>query len=166
MIEQVLFWGFATLVTICSLCVVTLKNPVSSAAFLILDLFLLAGIYAMQGADFIAAIQLIVYTGAIVVLFLFVVMILNLESEGPRAWRQGPIESLALAFVVSGLVFLSYHIFALKTSDPVSYFTQVDNTREVASVLFYKYVWPFEIVSILILLAIVGSVAIAKRRQR
>lgn len=161
--EQIIFWSLAFLITLCSTVVVTSKNPVSAAAFLIMNLFLLAGMYAFQGADFVAAIQIIVYSGAIVVLFLFVIMILNLEPEKLKPWNLDPLESITLLLVVAGFSFLSYKIFNLRVEGQESLYSQQDNTFEVASLLFSKFVWPFEIVSILILLAIVGSKLIAKK---
>src|SRR5262245_46242831 len=86
MSQLVLFYAFAALITFCSFMVIMSRNPVTSAVYLVGDLFLLAGLYAMMEAHFVAAIQVLVYAGAIVVLFMFVIMLLN---QGPEA--RGPL---------------------------------------------------------------------------
>jgi NADH-quinone oxidoreductase subunit J len=162
--ETLIFWGLASLVLLCSGIVVTARNPVTSAAFLIVDFFVLAGIYAMQGADFVAAIQVIVYTGAVVVLFLFVIMILNLAPDHDGGWHLNKLEFGALLLTVTSFGYLLYQLFIARIPTPEMVpATDPRNTEAVARVLFFKYVWPFEIVSLLILLAIVGSISIARR---
>lgn len=165
MSEMILFGGLAALITICSILVVSLSNPVSAAVFLVLDLFLLGAVYAFQGADFVAAIQIIVYTGAILVLFLFVIMILNLDPKRALAeqkWRFA--ENFILTAVIASFTYIVFKLFEIREGgEELATHTLGDNTQEVALHLFRNYVWPFEIVSMLILLAIIGAVSIARK---
>lgn len=165
--EMIVFGGLAGLMTLCSVLVVSLPNPVSAAIFLVIDLFLLGAVYAFQGADFAAAIQIIVYTGAILVLFLFVIMILNLDPKRillEQRWRFG--EKFMLLLTVSAFTFVVIKMFELTQSTTMhSQFPLADNTQDVALHLFKNYVWPFEIVSMLILLAIVGAIYIVKKNK-
>lgn len=164
--DIVVFSVLSGLITLCSILVVTLKNPVSAAVFLVIDLFFLGAVYAFQGADFVAAIQIIVYTGAILVLFLFVIMILNLAPHELAGPRWGKTEKISLAVIVAGFAFIGFKF--LKSHDvngQNAHHILADNTQELALNLFKNYLWPFEVVSMLILLTIIGSIAIASRKK-
>lgn len=164
-----LFYALASVIALCSVLVVTLKNPVTSAVSLVMTLFFLAGIYAMQGAEFIAAIQVIVYTGAILVLFMFVIMLLNLD---PHELGEKTSKSLSEWLVLFGII-LGFLIFAVKSlfNHELTQLSKLplvpdqDNTMEMGMLLFTKYLWPFELASVLILLAVVASVVIAKKKK-
>ncbi len=163
--EMILFGALASLITLCSILVVSLPNPVSAAIFLVIDLFLLAGVYAFQGADFAAAIQIIIYTGAILVLFLFVIMILNLDPKRiflDQPWRIR--EQLILFAIVASFTFLALKLKNVGAAGK-STFQVADNTQDLALLLFKTYVWPFEIVSMLILLSIIGAISIARKHK-
>lgn len=170
MTQTLLFYAFAALITFCSFMVVTSKNPVASVIFLVIDLFVLAGIYAMMGAHFVAAIQILVYTGAIVVLFLFVIMLLNLGPNAKERLQLGAVDFGALILTCIGFIAITA---ILVSSDETAILTSLNNsipmdpdtsnTYAVGLHLFTKYLWPFELASILILLAIVASVVIAKK---
>lgn len=166
--EMILFGALASLITICSILVVSLSNPVSAAVFLVIDLFLLGGVYASQGADFVAAIQIIVYTGAILVLFLFVIMILNLDPKRILLEQRWRLSEKGLLFaVLACFSFLGVKIFDVsRESEVVSSHVLADNTHDLAMLLFKSYVWPFEIVSLLILLAVIGAISIAQKKKR
>jgi NADH-quinone oxidoreductase subunit J len=182
---EVVFYIFAAAaVTSAALCILQ-KNPVSAALWLISTMFSLAAIYVLLNAQFIAAIQVLVYAGAIMVLFLFVIMLLNLghaESD-----LRGP-STVAATVVIVGL--LSVELFALLQytprrlaaelsqwptfTDPATVFVAGQITQEegaahgvvgaVAAPLFQVYLIPFEITSILLLVAIIGAVVLAKRK--
>jgi len=169
MTQQVLFYIFAALITLCSIGVITVRNPVTAAMYLVSDLFLLAGIYAMMQAHFVAAIQILVYAGAIVVLFIFVIMLLNL---GPEARQRLKIPAPELAvLVITTIAFIGVAIMMTngQPTVPVGALTPKavqaagGNTYVVGMVLFTKYLWPFELSSMLILLATIASVVIAKK---
>jgi NADH-quinone oxidoreductase subunit J len=166
---MLVFYSFAALIALCSIMVVASRNPVASAMFLVADLFLLAGIYASMNAHFVAAIQVLVYAGAIVVLFMFVIMLLNLSPDAKSQLKIPAPEFFVLILTVLGFVVMggllatsqAEGIMGQMTSEAI---TQAGgNTFSVGMVLFTKYLWPFELASILILLAIVASVVIAKK---
>ena len=165
--ELIVFYVLAALITACSVVVVTAKNPVTAAVYLVLNLFLLAGIYALQGADFIAAIQVIVYAGAIVVLFMFVIMLLNLHPSALGSGKYPAPEYLimfvtVIAFAVIGVKLVASGPTGAEAIEAVS--MHQGNTHAVGLRLFTGYLWPFELASILILLAVIASVVIAKKK--
>ncbi|MGH7528225.1 MAG: NADH-quinone oxidoreductase subunit J family protein, partial [Gemmatimonadales bacterium] len=159
--------------------------PISSALWLVSTMFSLAAIYVLLGAQFIAAIQVLVYAGAVMVLFLFVIMLLNLGHTSSD--MRGPY-SVAATMVIAGLLLIE--LFALwrysprrlaaevahspALGDPATIFAAGEIARQeavargviggVAAPLFQIYLVPFEITSILLLAAIVGAVVLAKRR--
>lgn len=167
-----LFYLFAALVIVCSVMVISLKNAVTSAVFLIADLFLLAALYAQMGADFIAGIQVLVYAGAILVLFLFVIMLLNYESGSLE--EQGRLGKFEKFFCFGMMGMMGVFTFGLAARHEFSSSSRVvtgageaaDNTYELGVHLFSKYLWPFELASLLILLAMVASIMIAKKKPR
>ncbi len=166
--ELLVFYGLAGLIGLCSIMVVASRNAVTAAVFLVLNLFLLAGVFALQSADFIAAIQVIVYAGAIVVLFLFVIMLLNVDPKALVKSRIPAPELFVLVLTVIGFFGITLSIFL---SEPTGVSTKQaaspeGNTYDVGMKLFTDYVWPFELASILILLAIVASVVIARKKTK
>ncbi|MEZ4743100.1 MAG: NADH-quinone oxidoreductase subunit J [Bdellovibrionota bacterium] len=164
--ELIVFYSLAALICACSVAVVTFRNPVAAAIFLVLDLFLIAGVYALQNAHFVAAVQVIVYAGAIVVLFLFVIMLLNLTPNDLRHSRHKVPEYmvmlvLAVTCVIVGIALLVSGPSGVdKTKDVLD---KIGNTEAIGIELFANYIWPFELASILILLAIIASIVIAKK---
>lgn len=167
--QLIIFYGLAALITLCSAMVVISRNPIVAAVYLVVDLFLLAGVFAIMGAHFVAAIQILVYAGAIVVLFIFVIMLLNLGPIEGKAIRMSVMD-----YAMAGLTVVAFMIVAgmLATGEPLGMqglWTEAaieakgGNTRAVGLVLFTKYLWPFELASMLILLAIIASIVIAKK---
>lgn len=173
MLPEAIFYVLSGLVLLSSVMVVAARNPVTSAIFLVADLFFIAGLYAQMDAHFTAAIQVLVYAGAIVVLFVFVIMLLNLKPEALRGIRFSPGEALVMLVTFVGFVIVSCLVmqgspeqlaigsFSL---DAVEQFG--GNTFVIAMRMFTAYLWPFEIASVLILLAIVACVMIAKKDKR
>jgi NADH-quinone oxidoreductase subunit J len=149
--------------------VVTARNPVTAAVFLVVDLFLLAGVYAMQGADFIAAIQVIIYAGAVVVLFLFVIMLLNIDPTS-IVYNKIPVpEFFVLFLTILGFLGIALKLFLSEPtgiSETGLVASEKGNTYDVGIKLFTEYLWPFELASILILLAVVASVLIARKKKK
>ena len=169
-VSPVTFTILAGLSIACALLVVLKKNPVSSAFSLVLLFAAFAGIYAMLGAHLIAALQILVYAGAIMVLFIFVIMLLNADGPSFDMVRTHPV--LRGAIGVSCLVLLGFFVWAHShsaTGVPAGPFTPeaIDaaggNSKVVSQLMFSKYVLPFELTSVLLLGGIVGAVAIAKR---
>lgn len=146
----------------CASAVVICKNPVYSAFSLILSFFGLAGIYVMLASPFIAMIQILVYTGAIVVLFVYVVMLINPTFTG-GAYRNW------IVIVTSGLLVWSFSLFLLKNMTsaalPASGAGEV-TIKTAARLLFTKYLWPFEIISIFLVVMIVAVFALAKEPKK
>lgn len=167
--QLLIFYSFAALITFCSLMVIASRNPVSSAIYLIIDLFLLAGLYAQMEAHFVAAIQVLVYAGAVVVLFMFVIMLLNQapDSRTPRGFSAGEwlvlIMTLISFLAIAILIRIDQPIVTIGDQTVEAIEKAGGNTYAVGMHLFTKYLWPFELASILILLAIIACVVIAKK---
>jgi NADH-quinone oxidoreductase subunit J len=166
--EQVLFWIFGTVGIVSAIVMVAKRNPVHSALFLVVVLFCVAGIYLLLGAEFLAAIQVIVYAGAIMVLFLFVIMLINVEQEARRG-GGGRLLLKACGMVVTGILLLvlvtaggfkAMEGYGARGQEAEA----VSNTGQIAEALFTEYVLPFEVTSILLLAAIVGAIVLARKR--
>lgn len=160
-----LFILFAGMAIGCALAVVAQRNPLYSAISLIGVFISLACLYVMLAAPFIAAVQVIVYAGAIMVLVVFVIMLLNVEEEEHRRAR---LKFLVPAAIVLAAVLIAEVAFILATVKPSNYTpasdgTSVGLTHSIGSNLFTQYLLPFEITSILILMAIVGAMTLARR---
>lgn len=172
--NQLIFYFLAGTAILCASGVVFLKNPVSSAFNLVLVFFNLAGIYALLGAHFVAAIQVLVYAGAVMVLFTFVIMLLRADTASLDLQRSSkPIQGLVF---LSGLSLLAVFIFLFRQMQPAATtpgpFTPEavqaagGNLQVMSELMFSSYVLPFELTSVLLLAAVVGVVAIAMRHER
>jgi NADH-quinone oxidoreductase subunit J len=161
-ITQILFWILAIVSLFSALMVVISKNPVFSVIWLIVTFFSISGHYILLNAQFLAVVNIIVYAGAIMVLFLFVIMLMNLSKQTePRKNKW-----LNLIGAISGGSLLLVLIAALKTTDKEMTQLAEGNIgliKNLGSVLFNDYVVPFEISSILFLSAMVGAVILGKR---
>jgi len=160
-----LFILFAGMAIGCALGVVAQRNPLYSAISLIGVFVSLACLYVMLAAPFIAAVQVIVYAGAIMVLVVFVIMLLNVEEEEHRRTR---LKFLLTVAIGSSAIFIAEVAFILMTVaptrvTPATAGTSVGVTHSIGSQLFTQYLLPFEITSILILMAIVGAMTLARR---
>jgi NADH-quinone oxidoreductase subunit J len=168
--EALFFYLFGGLSLISAGFVVFLRRPVHNAMALILTFFCLAGLYLLLHAEFIAVIQVLVYAGSIMVLFLFVIMLLSLEREESlqdprgrlRRWIGGFLAVLVFLFLAP--VWTLQVLPVLKGTFPPERVHEVGNTIWVARLLFTDYLLPFEVASILLLAAIVGAVFFAMRR--
>lgn len=171
MSQQIIFYLVSALIVFCSIMVISNRNPVTSAIYLIGDLFLLAGLYALLDAHFVAAIQVLVYAGAVVVLFMFVIMLLNQGPDDQPPFRISAGESFVLLLTLAAFLLISLLIVLGEPSAPSGEQTAEaianagGNTYAIGMHLFTKYIWPFELASLLILLAIVASVIIAKKSK-
>jgi NADH-quinone oxidoreductase subunit J len=166
---RVEFWagaiGFVAILT--ALLVVMHPNPMVSVLFLILNLFCVALFYLLLQAQFLAAIQMIVYAGAIMVLFVFVVMLLNLRAEEAVSAGGGPQRTAALLL---GVLFAGLMFRAIQTRGDRSYFEPgafvqgFGTAKDLGGLLFGRYLFAFEAASVLLVAAMVGAVILAKRR--
>ena len=170
-ISPVFFYLFAGLAIACSLLVVLKKNPVASAFSLVMVFFAFAGIYALLDAHLVAALQIFVYAGAIMVLFIFVIMLLNADVPSFDLGRSHILLRISAAALCS--IVLGLFIWAFKESPmlaPLGDYTPArveaagGNTQVLSELMFSEYILPFELTSVLLLAAIIGAVAIAKRK--
>ena len=163
-VTQILFWILSVVALFSALMVITSKNPMHSVIWLIIVFFAISGHYLLLNAQFLAIVNIIVYAGAIMVLFLYVLMLMDLkkETEPPKnRW-------LKLAGAVAGGSLLLVLIAALKKADLANQFAEtrtgdIGLIENLGKVLFNEYVVPFEISSILFLSAMVGAVVIGKK---
>lgn len=168
MIPAAIFAAFAGMLVASSLLVITHRNPVTSALFLVLAFCSLAGIYLMLHAEFLGLVQVIVYAGAIMVLFLFVIMYLNLkhdvESGIQIAVRRGLGWIVAAVLAAEAIVFVArgWAPGPASTAPPPT----VGNSQAIGELLFTRYLFPFEITSMVLLVAMVGAIVISKSRRR
>jgi len=167
----VLFWVFAGLALASALACITRRSPVASALWLVVTLFALAALFVLLDAQFIAVLQLLVYAGAIMVLFLFVIMLLNLGRPGPMDVK-GPV-GVGTAFLLGGVLLFQLWILRRATLPssiqlPPGSVARLQQEHgfvaAIAQPLFDTYLIPFEITSLLLLAALVGAVVLAKRR--
>ena len=166
--EWAVFVVFAVAALVGSAGVVLARRPVHAALFLVLTLFCMAVFFVMQNADFLAAVQVIVYAGAVVVLFLFVIMLLGVESEDIL---EEPLPAQRPLAVVVGLAMISGLLLVAGALQPTGASTQrgqitggdLSNVEKVARSLFTTFLWPFEITSVLLVIAVVGAIVLARR---
>jgi len=169
LIPQIIFGYLAVAIVVMSILVVTRKNAVHSVLWMLLLFFHIAALYLSLNAEFLAAIQIIIYAGAMLVLYLFVIMLLNLKQEekSPRFIRIWP-----LGFLVSAslLLLLSLSVKAI-IHGPSGVYTQemIKKTGHIGligMVLYTEYLFPFEVLSVILLVAIVGAIVLAKKRLK
>jgi NADH-quinone oxidoreductase subunit J len=162
--EQIAFFVLALLVVASALSVITHRNPVTCAVSLAFNLVAIAGLYMLLDAQFLGLLQVIVYAGAIMVLILFVIMLLNLrEEEQPHPAGRiqrviAPIASLAFSVVIGRTVFASVPSSFPKKAEGFG------NAAALGNELFTKFYYPFEAISLLLIVAMVGAVLLAKRK--
>ena len=168
---QTIIFALLALVSLFSaIMVVTRKNPVFSILYLVLTFFCFAGFYVLLGATFLAAIQIMVYAGAIMVLFLFVVMMLNLrepeELEGKNTLWQTMGVVVAIGFGLLILAFLGRSPGAgVPVFQPGEEAFVLGGAKSLGKLLFTEFVFPFEIAGVLLLAAVIGAVALAKKKR-
>ncbi len=168
---EAVFWAFAGVAIVSAFLCITRRSPVASALWLVQTLFALAAMFVLLDAQFLAALQVLVYAGAIMVLFLFVIMLLNLGRGGPSDLRGWPGRLLAAGL---GLVLVA-ELWVVRTRVPEGHLPLAGSTMArlteergvvgvISDALFREYLIPFEVTSVLLLAAIVGAVVLAKRR--
>jgi len=164
--QDALFYLFAGLSLLCGLMVVAnpfSRNPVTSAMFLVLTIASLAGLFVLLEAFFLAAVQIVVYAGAVIVLFLFVIMLLDLKEESRRHFKVVTVGVAAVA--VGSVAYVFYGAIAHSGLDLPGALapTLKGETAPLGKVLFTEYLLPFEIVSVLLLVAMIGVVLLSKK---
>src|SRR2546426_1764474 len=161
----ILFIVFAGLAIGSAIAMVSQRNPLYSAISLIGVFIALASIYVTLAAPFIAAVQVIVYAGAIMVLVIFVIMLLNVEYEEPRRKRLRFLVPLAIGMAAVLIAETAFILYSVQTSQNrlSGNFSDVGLTHSIGEGLFTRYLLPFEITSVLLLMAIVGAMSLARR---
>ncbi|MGH8745585.1 MAG: NADH-quinone oxidoreductase subunit J [Burkholderiales bacterium] len=167
MFETALFYAFSAILLLAALRVITARNPVHSAMFLVLSFFTAAGIWLLLRAEFLAIALVLVYVGAVMVLFLFVVMMLDVNIE---RLREGFWRNLPLAVVVGGIMvfemvaLLARRVFeAAPAPEPGPGYS---NTRELGLVVYTQYAYAFEVSAVILLVAIIAAIALTLRRRK
>lgn len=162
----VVFYFFAAILLLAGLRVITSRNPVHAALWLVLAFFTAAGLWMLLEAEFLAITLVLVYVGAVMVLFIFVVMMLDINLE---ELRQGFWDFLPIAALVAGLMIvemvmvLGGETFGLEAPLPKP--EDYSNTKELGRLLYTDYVYPFELASVILLVAIVAAIALTLRRR-
>jgi NADH-quinone oxidoreductase subunit J len=163
--DQLVFWLLAGLTTFFAVFTITRKNPVTAVMSLVATFFCLAGIYASLSAHFLAALQVLVYAGAIMVLFIFVIMILNREEVAPFSLR--PLRVLGvLAGVYLLIKLIDVVAVGLPRGAPGVLPDDFGTVAAIGDVLFHDFLYPFEAISVLLLVAIVGGVVVSRSHQK
>ena len=163
---EILFYFFATLTLLCGLLVVFnpfSRNPVTSAMFLVLTIICMSGLFVLLQAYFLAAVQILVYAGAVIVLFLFVIMLLDVKEEERRRFQKfGTFLGFA---AVAGLGAIIINTIGQSGIGEAFKEKGAGETKELGELLFTDYVLPFEIISVLLLVAMVGCILLSKRDE-
>jgi NADH-quinone oxidoreductase subunit J len=168
--KAVTFYFFAAIMVFAALRVITARNPVHSALFLVLAFFTAAGLWMLLEAEFLAIALVLVYVGAVMVLFLFVVMMLDINLD---RLREGYWDYLVPALIVAGVmiaemfVVLGGRYFDLEgMPQPAPHAAGYSNTRELGLLIYTDYVYPFEIAAVILLVAIVAAIALTLRHRK
>jgi len=161
-VEVVLFFVFAAVAVLGALSLILQRHPIHSALSLIVVMLALAALYLLLGAEFVAAVQIIVYAGAIMVVFVFVIMLLNAgEEERTNLSRMARYVGVPLGIFLT--VELAYWVARASSAGAVVSAPPPGATKALALLLFHEFVFPFELTSILILIAILGAMVLARK---
>jgi len=168
-IERIVFYVFAVILVFAAGRVITVRNPVHAAMHLVLAFFTCAGLWLLLEAEFLAIALVLVYVGAVMVLFLFVVMMLDINTS---PLREGFVRYLPLGATVTLLIFAEMfmvvgarHFGSAVVAIPARHAEGYSNVRELGSVLYTDYVYPFEIASVILLVAIIAAIALTMRKR-
>lgn len=166
MTQSFFFYIFSLFLILSSLMVIVARNPVHSILLLVFSFFTAAPLWLMLQAEFLALILVLVYVGAVMTLFLFVVMMLNLDTTPGKAGyvRYLPFGIIIIAFIVAGILYIigpSYFNLA-----PPSSIANYNNAKDIGSVLYTLYIYPFELAAVLLLVAIIAAISLSLRKPR
>ena len=166
MITHFIFYAFAVVAVISAYTVITAKNPVRSVLALVVTFFAVAAIWMMLYAEFLSLILLLVYVGAVMTLFLFVVMMLQIQKEqkGPHFVRYFPFGLLVVVLLMGILIVSEIPRDFKVMPHPMILGENANNTAQLGAVLFTHYLYPFEVAGVLLLAAIIAAIALTHRR--
>ena len=165
---ETLFYLFAAVAVFAALRVITARNPLHAVLYLVLTFVSSAGIWMLLEAEFLAITLVLVYVGAVMVLFLFVVMMLDINIE---QMRKGFLRWLPVGLLLAGLIVVQmvWVLGAKETSagmTPVQHAANYSNTKELGRLIYTDYVYPFELAAVLLLVAMVSAIALSLRKRR
>ena len=168
--QSIVFYVFASTLIVSALIVITAKNPVHAALFLVLSFFSAAGLWLLLYAEFLALTLILVYVGAVMVLFLFVVMMLDINFDKLREgfWRYLPVAATVAILMVAQMTLLLFDksMRLVGAASPGGPLPGVSNTRELGRVLYTDYFLPFELAAVILLVAIVAAIALTLRGRK
>lgn len=169
-IDDIIFYIFAVVLVFAAGMVITVRNPVFAALFLVLAFFTSAAIWILLEAEFLALTLVLVYVGAVMVLFLFVVMMLDINlavlKEGFARYLPAGIVVAVLMIIQLALVVGPAHFGLDQIAEPASHAADYSNTKELGRILYTVYLYPFEIASVILLVAIIAAIALTLRKRR
>jgi NADH-quinone oxidoreductase subunit J len=169
-VEAIIFYFFSGVLLIAALRVITARNPVHAALYLVLAFFTAAGIWMLLRAEFLAIVLVLVYVGAVMVLFLFVVMMLDINLDRLREgfWSYLPLgAAVGVLMVIEMVLVLGGKYFgAERLPNPADPGAGYSNTKELGLILYTDYVYPFELAAVILLVAIVAAIALTLRRRK
>jgi NADH-quinone oxidoreductase subunit J len=166
--KTALFYAFSAILVFSAVRVITERNPVHAALFLVLSFFTAAALWMLLMAEFLAIVLVLVYVGAVMVLFLFVVMMLDINMDKMREgfWAYFPFAAtIGVVIVLEMAVVLFRGFFALDAQVPAAS-ANIGNTKELGKLIYTEYVYAFEIAAVVLLVAIVAAVALTLRRRK
>ena len=168
MLESVIFYIFAGLLVFAAFMVITVRNPVHAALFLVLSFFCSAAIWLLLEAEFLAIVLVLVYVGAVMVLFLFVVMMLDINIS---VLREGfasyvPMAAVVAFLMAGGIIAVVAHGYFAGSPSPAPRPADYNNTADLGAVLYTDYVYAFEIAAVVLLVAIIAAIALTMRPRR
>jgi len=168
--QEFIFWFFAAILVFAALRVITARNPVHAALFLVLAFCTAAGLWIQLEAEFLGIALVLVYVGAVMVLFLFVVMMLDINLEKLREgfWSYLPVGALVALLLVAemALVLAGPWFWLSEVPRPPASPAGYSNTKELGRLLYTDYVYPFELAAVILLVAIIAAIALTLRRRK
>ena len=166
--KTVLFYAFSAIMLVAALRVITAKNPVHAALFLVLAFFNAAGIWMLLKAEFLAIVLVLVYVGAVMVLFLFVVMMLDINMDKMREgfWSYLPLASAIGALIVAEMAVILFRGFYNFEQEPTAIAANIGGTKELGLLIYTKYIYGFEIAAAILLVAMIAAVALTLRKRK
>jgi NADH-quinone oxidoreductase subunit J len=168
MFEAAIFYAFGAILIAAALAVITARNPVHAALFLVLAFFTASAIWLLLRAEFLAITLVVVYVGAVMVLFLFVVMMLDINLERLREgfWQYLPLGALVGVLMAAEMAAVLYGRWVGLAVPPKALPANYSNTKELGRLLYTDYVLAFEIAAVVLLVAIVAAIALTLRRRK
>ena len=168
MFEALVFYVFGFIIIASALCVITARNPVHAALFLVLAFFTASAIWLLLRAEFLAITLVLVYVGAVMVLFLFVVMMLDINLERLREgfWQYLPLGATVGALMAAEMAAVLYGRWSGLVTPPRALPPAYSNTKELGRLIYTDYVYAFELAAVILLVAIIAAIALTLRRRK